>query len=467
MENFAFRILVVAAFLSIFAIAIKKDRINVIPFIILFYSNINGLLDWEDFALKGYVKFQDYGLVLVALLIVWRSFEIKRGEPGYMKVARETTLYNTINIYWMYMFGLFILSVAIQGMVWSVKMARVFFYGTFIYLLYFMVADNPLVKFKRIISSLMWITLFFGCLYIAYNLADIPIYPKAPQEVFLGSYLDKDVKRNFSGFPTFANFFVFYFIDRILRNDGNKIFNAISLFILLACVVFMLTRYTLVVTGIGVIIVAIYRKQTPSTILRLIGATVLLIALVPILYYIGDSHILALVKRFEEIVTGSNVLESSTGRVRVVEFQRIFSNVMDFNPFSGFGFVLPWFFGYRSSLYHAGSADNGYSNMLGVTGFIGVIAFLVLIGSWLVINRRLRAMDAEDLSRVNFAFIIFILLGMMNNASAGYMHYFGVFMAYDLIVYSYLKYQKDQSSGENKLKLNGTTWQSKEFGRAI
>ena len=40
-----------------------------VPMILLIYSNINGLLDWEDFALQGVIKFQDYGLLISLVLI--------------------------------------------------------------------------------------------------------------------------------------------------------------------------------------------------------------------------------------------------------------------------------------------------------------------------------------------------------------------------------------------------------------
>jgi hypothetical protein len=431
-------------FLVVAAFFVRKDRILYIPFILLVYSNINGLLDWEDFALKGYIKFQDYGLVVVIFILSWRLLSLKGKEPPYIKIARSTVLYNTISTYWLYLIGLFFLSVAIQGAVWSIKMARVFFYGLILYVLYQEMMVNPIEKFNRLFRAMLWITIFFGFLYVIYNVLDVQIYPKAPQEVFAGSFIDRDVKRNFSGFPTFAHFFIFYLVDRLLRNEGMWIINLLGLLLLMSCVVFMLTRYTMAITIACAAVLIIYRHYDVKTIGRLVLWAAVIVALLPIFIYFNELHFSALIKRFEEIGS-AGILNSHNSRVRIAEFEMILSNVLDFNPFSGFGFVLPWFFGYQSSQYHAGSADNGYANLLGITGFIGLAIFAVMIVSWLVVNRRLRAMNVENLSRVTFVFLIFVMLGMMNSANAGYLHYFGIFMIYDLLAYSYFKYEKKVS----------------------
>jgi hypothetical protein len=201
------------------------------------------LLGWEDFAFKGVIKFQDYGLLITAAILTMYIFSYHHHEPDYMKVARRTVLYNTINFVWINYLVLLVFAVVLQGPVWPIKMARTFFYGLVMYVAYREIMVDPLIKFERLLRFMMWMTLFFGCLYIIYNLVGWEIYPKGEHEVFKTGYLNEDdVRRNFSGFPTFAHFFLFYFVDRVLRNEGSRLFNVAGASILAACVVLMLTR---------------------------------------------------------------------------------------------------------------------------------------------------------------------------------------------------------------------------------
>lgn len=441
MESLGPKLFVLISFLLLFAFALRRDRVYIVPFILLFYSNINGLLGWEDFAFKGFIKFQDYGLMITLAILALHILSFDHHEPDYMKVARRTVLYNTINFVWINYLVLLVFAVVLQGPVWPIKMARTFFYGLVIYVAYREIMVDPLAKLERLFRFMMWMTLFFGCLYIVYNLSGWEIYPKGEHEVFKTGYLhEEDVRRNFSGFPTFAHFFLFYFVDRILRNEGSRLFNVAGASILAACVVLVLTRYTLVITVAMTLFLILYRKQDIRTVGRLAAAAVAFAVLLPLIGLFAETYYTTLLGRFDEF-SGSGVLGSSSARVRLAEFKQIFSNVMDFNPFFGFGFTVPWGFGYKTNVYHAGSADNGYANILGVSGFLGLVLFFVLIASWIVVNRRLRALEAENLSRVTFAFIFFVLAGMMNDAHASYMHYFGIFMAYDLFAYAYLKHQ--------------------------
>lgn len=441
MDHFGVKLAVLSAFLLVFALAIRKNRVFVVPFILLFYSNINGLLDWEDFALKGLIKFQDYGLILAMGLLVQHIMSRSFREPDYVKVARGTALYNVINAFWFYYIGLFLLSVFLQGPLWPVKMGRTFFYGLFVYVAYREIMLDPLLKFGQLLRFMMWATLFFACLYILYNLTNLPIYPKGDHEVFVTSYLEaNNVKRNFSGFPTFTHFFLFYFVDRLLRGEGSRPFNLVAVTMLSTCVVMMLTRYTLAITVACVLFLVFYRRHSLRMLARLVAASAALALLLPLIAVFADTYVSTLTSRFDELAT-HGLLGSSNVRVRIEEFQLVLSNVMDFDPLFGFGFTVPMGFGYRSNVWHAGSADNGFTNILGVTGFVGLVAFAALFVAWITVNRRLRALNAESLSRVTFTFILFVLAGMMNNAHAGYFHYYGVFMVYDLFAYAYLKHK--------------------------
>lgn len=440
MESLGPKLFVLISFLLLFAFALRKDRVYIVPFILLFYSNINGLLGWEDFAFKGFIKFQDYGLLITLVVLALHIMSFNRHEPDYVKVARRTVLYNAINFFWINYLVLFVFAVVLQGPVWPVKMARTFFYGLVIYVAYREIMVDPLAKLQRLFRFMMWATLFFGSLYIFYNVSGLEIYPKGEHEVFKTGYLQEaDVRRNFSGFPTFAHFFLFYFVDRLLRNEGSRLFNVVGASILAACVMLVLTRYTLVITIAVTLFLILYRKQDIRTVGRLAAAAVAFAILLPLIGLFTETYYTTLLSRFDEF-SSTGVLGSSSAHVRLDEFKQILSNVIDFNPFFGFGFTVPWGFGYPTNVYHAGSADNGYANILGISGFLGLMLFFVLMASWIVVNRRLRALEAENLSRVTFAFIFFVLAGMMNDAHAGYMHYFGIFMAYDLFAYAYLKH---------------------------
>lgn len=451
MELSAQKFFVLASFLILFAFALRKDRVFFVPFILLFYSNINGLLDWEDFAFKGFIKFQDYGLLITLGVIAYHSLVLRRSEPDYIRVARTTALYNIINVYWIFSLMLLCFSVLVQGFEWSIKMARTFFYGLVIYVAYQEIMLDPLVKYEKLLKFLMWVTLFFGSLYIVYNLTHIPIYPKGAHEIFQSTfsrYLSQDVTRNFSGFPVFAQFFIFYFVDRLVRGEGNQLLNLISTLILATCVFMLLTRYTLFITLAMVILLILYRQHNIQTLIRLSFVAVAFVMLGALIPIVTESYYSVLIGRFDELQS-HGLIGSHNSQVRIQEFAHIFSNVLDFNPFFGFGFTLPKSLGYSSNVLHAGSADNGYSNLLGVSGFLGLILFFTLIGCWLVINRRLAALKAENLSRVNFVFIFFVLAAMMNDAHAGYLHYFGIFMVYDLFAYAYLKHKL-----KNNLKID-------------
>lgn len=452
MNGMVVKLIVLSCFIGVFAFSFRNGRYYVVPFVLLIYSNINGLLDWEDFALKGVIKFQDYGLLITLCLLVSYAFGNNRKEPKYMLVARNTMLYNAMNAFWIFYAGVFAFSVIIQGPLWAIKMGRVFFFGLVIYVLLREVMDDPLVRFEKLIRVLMWATLFFGGLYILYNLTNLPIYPRGEHEIFNISYLDNEVKRNFSGFPTFAHFFIFYFTDRLLRGEGNAIFNLLSLIALMLCVVMMLTRGTLILTIAMTLFMVIYRRLDAKALVRLAISAILLAILVPVVLAFTENYYMAMVRRFDEFAV-KGVLASSNSMVRIKEFERIFANIMDFNPFFGFGFTNVWGLGYVSNVYHGGSADNGYSNLLGTTGFIGIGFFFVLMFSWLAVNLKLQALKAEHISRVNFVFIVFVFAAMMNNAHAGYVHFFGIFMIYDLLAYAYFKHQLGLASQKSTLSL--------------
>jgi|ERR1017187_8374989 hypothetical protein len=73
------KIVIFMLFIYLFIFLIRKDVVYFIPMIFLFYTNINALLDWEDFAKHGVIKFPDYGLVLSVCLLFYFIY-LKRGK---------------------------------------------------------------------------------------------------------------------------------------------------------------------------------------------------------------------------------------------------------------------------------------------------------------------------------------------------------------------------------------------------
>lgn len=440
--------LVLSVFIGIFTLLIRRDRVYVIPMILLIYSNLNGLLGWEDFAMQGFVKFQDYGLLTTFALLFLGAFSLRKRQAEYESIVRETSLYSAINIYWAYYASLFVFSVfAMMSIVWPIKMGRTFFYGAIFYLIYRELLPDPIINFEKIINFLMYATLVFGLCYIAYNTLGLDIYPKGEHESFdLGGSFD-EVKRNFSGFPMFAYYFIFLFTNRLILGTGNKFINSAGLAILMLCSLLMLTRGTLILAILLVIFLVMYRKPTPKNLKRFGALFVLMAVVITLIPYVAEGHYLAMVRRFEEF-SGAGLTGSGNFNVRAREFSQILKNVIDFDPFFGFGFTVASVYGYTSFQLHGGSADNGYSNLLGVTGFVGLGVFIFVITTWLIVNIKLQLMKVEEYSKVNFVFIIFILGSSMNGANMSYMHTYVLFLTYDLLAYAYFTYKSRVTSAD-------------------
>jgi len=427
-------------FLLIFFVLIKKDHVYLIPMIMIVYSNINGLVSPENFALMGIIKFSDYGLVITLLLLVFGIFKLRKLDPEYVGAIKKDPLFNAINVFWVYYMCLFVYSVLIQReLIWPIKMGRYFFYGLNYYLIYLILIPNPIINFNKIVNCLMVATLIFGLLYIVYNLFDWNVYPTGEYESFRIKYINGNIKRNFSGFPTFAYFFILLFTDRLFQRQNNIIFYLIGLAILLICILLMLTRGLVIMTGLMVGFMAVYRRFSAHS-LRRITVLVSLIAITLVLLpLLAEGHYQTMLMRFGELFT-QGLTGSANFRVRSDEFMRIVKDVINFNPLFGFGFTLAKASNYNSYNYTVGSSDNGYSNLIGVTGFVGLGIFIAMIICWFIVNIRLQAMKVESYSRVNFVLIIFMLGIALDSSYISYTHNFVLFMVYDILAYAHFRY---------------------------
>nr|WP_315464253.1 O-antigen ligase family protein [uncultured Rhodoferax sp.] len=439
--------LVVAMFVAVFFLLIRRDRAYFVPMILIIYSNINGLLDWEDFALKGVVKFQDYGLILTILVLFFGLLRHKNSSIQALAIPKGEFLYRLIVGYWLYYFILFLYSILIQGDVeWPIKMSRTFFYGLAIYLVIDVLRISPVEFFGKIVNSLKYFTLFFGILYISYNIGGLDVYPKGEHETFLVADIG-EVKRNFSGFPTFTFYFLIFFIHQLLTASNGRVLSFLGALLMAACIVLTLTRGAILAMVVISLITIFYRIPNAMSLRRsaIFGLAALL--LVPLLLQYGQGHLEVLTLRFGEFFDAGSATESGNFLVRATEFSTIVSNVFDFNPLFGFGFTNVAELGYQSSLIHGGSADNGFSNIIGVTGFLGLLIFCVMMTSWIVVNIRLQSLRCESYSKVNFIFILYIFISFFNGSSMSYMHTYGLFMAYDLVAFAYFSNRQRTIAG--------------------
>jgi len=388
----------------------------------------------------SFIKFPDYGLILSLILIFMGGVLSRATILGYERDVRRSKLYQFILFYWGYYLFEFIYSIILQGNVeWPIKMGRVFFYGLVFFVIYKRIKPNPIAKFEKIINSLMMFTLLFGILYIGYNLFGIDFYAKESTEDFASFGLD-EVKRNISGIPTFAGYFIILFTHNLMAGKGRKLVNFSGLLLLVFCQVLSLTRGFVILTGAIILLTILYRKISIAKFNRLAVISALVIVSLPLLVQLAPGYIQAISLRFSELSGSGGVMQTNNLLVRTIEFHRIVANVIDFNPFFGFGFtnISLLGLGYYSSLLHGGSADNGFSNLIGTTGFVGLAIFMSIIVLWARVNIKLQMLGKEPYAKVNFLFIIYMLGTFMNGASMSYMHNYALFIAYDLLAYAYL-----------------------------
>jgi hypothetical protein len=437
-----YKYLVLGPFLATFLFLIRKDRIYTIPFVLIIYSNINGLLDWEDFAIHGIVKFQDYGLLITSFLL---ATPLAARRPVYDCIPdrgyRRTKLFALLVIFWGYYFVEFAISVLIQSdFIWPLKLARVFFYGLIVFVALRQLERDPVRKFRLLINCLMAATLLFGVLYVIYNVFGVELYPKQSIEDFTSVGLG-DVKRNFSGLPTFAAYFIILFTHNLVERKGNALLNVFGLALLVVCEILSLTRGFVILTGAIIVITLFYRKLSLRRVRRVFFIFGLAAALFFVVLPLIPDQIDAIRLRFGEFAASGGATQSHNFIVRAEEFSRIISNVLSFNPFLGFGFVNvgELHAGYYSSVLHGGSADNGVSNLIGTTGFIGVLLFALVLAVWLRVNLSVQMRSADPYAKINFIFIIFLIGSLVNGAGMSYMHAYAVFLAYDLIAFARLR----------------------------
>jgi hypothetical protein len=425
------KIIIFLAFIFLFIYLIRRDIVYVIPMIFLFYTNINGLLDWEDFAQHGSIKFPDYGFILSVIIIIYVI---------YFKRAKANRIFNSNNgllllIYFhiLYYLFLFLYSVILQGSLeWPIKIGRTYFYGISIIVFYLLLVTDPVEKYKKVFSFFKIYTIVFSIMYIVYNHFNINFYANKAYEI-----IDTDygvVNRNFAAFPYFLMYFYCISLVDFLNRKGNYLINLLLIILYLICMVSDLTRGTIISAGIIFIVAYIIsdnRKVNTFFILFFFGIGFFVLKSI---HYFETGSFLTLLGRFSEF-GDVGIASTANFEYRIKEFLNIYNNVIQFNPLFGFGFVNTSILGFHFNIISAGSPDNGFTNLLGTTGFIGISIFFIIIMKWVLINVKLQRFVSDDYSKAHFLYIIAIFLSFMNSSGNSYIESFGVFLIYDLLIY--------------------------------
>lgn len=397
----------------------------------LFNTNINGLLDWEDFAQKGVIKFPDYGLILTVLVIIY-LFLFRDGMNKINQNIKSSLLVLIIFHVFYYLF-LFLYSVALQGSIeWPVKIGRTYLYGISIIVFYLLLVKDPQNNFRKVFVFIKIFTVLFSIMYILYNYFGINFYADSPYEII---ETDKgEVTRNFAAFPYFLMYFYCIVLIDLLNRKGNLIFNFILLLLYAICMVAVLTRGIIIIAVVLLVIaylISKYRIRNLFYILLFWGAGFFILNS---LNFFNSPSYIALVNRSEEI-SKSGIGKTNNFEYRTEQFFTVLNSVNDFNPFFGFGFTSTESLGYHFANISAGSPDNGFTNLLGITGYIGLFLFLIIIFKWASINIKLQKLGIDNLSKANFLFIIFIFLRSISDSSMIFFESFGLFLVYDLLIY--------------------------------
>lgn len=403
--------------------------------IFLFYSNINGLLDWEDFAQHGFVKFPDYGFVLSFFTILY-VVNFKKKTVASIVTANNGFLL-LINIHVFFYLFLFLYSVILQGSIeWPLKVGRMYLYEISIVVFYLLLNKDPVEKYKKVISFLQIYTITFSLMYVIYNYFGINFYANEAYDLIESD--NGDVTRNFAAFPYFLMYFYCFSLINFLNRKGNFIINIILIFLYLICMVSVLTRGVIISAAIILIlayIISYNRKINLFYILFIMGFGFITLRS---MHFFETGSFLTLLERSTEI-TDVGIGGTGNFEYRTEEFLNVLNNVVRFNPLFGFGFVNANLLGYNFNIISAGSPDNGFTNLLGISGFVGFVLFLTIIINWGLINIKLQQLKIDDFSKVHFLFIIYVLLSFMNGSSMSYLESFGLFLIYDLLIYRWYK----------------------------
>jgi hypothetical protein len=251
-------------------------------------------------------------------------------------------------------------------------------------------------------------------MYILYNYFNINFYANQAYDIIDAN--NGVVNRNFAAFPYFLMYFYCISLVDFLNRKGNFIINLLLIFLYLICLVSIVTRGIIISAGIIFILAYIISDNRRTNIYYILFFFGLGFFVLKSIHYFETGSFSTLILRFSEI-SDVGIGGTSNFEYRTKEFLNILNNVIQFNPLFGFGFVNTSLLGLFSfNNFTAGSPDNGFANLLGISGFIGLAIFLTIIIKWGLINIKLQRSKIDDYSKAHFLFMIYIVLSFMNGS---------------------------------------------------
>lgn len=412
-----------------------------IPMIYLFYNNINGILHVEDFALHGIVDFTDYGFLISVLLLglIFSTFNQKDYANFYNCLHG---LFLLICLHFVFYMFIFTYSIFLQGSIeWPLKLGRYYLYEISVILFFLLLYNNPKHKFKKIVKFFEVYTILFSLMYILYNYFNIDFYADEAYEILETG--KGEVTRNYAAFPGLLMYFYCLTLINFFKREGNSLLNILLIIIYMVCIVAVITR-GLIISAAFIFVVAFL--ISPNWKLNLLYTLLFFgfgIILLDTINFFESRSFIALVERSNEI-KNSGMQDTGNFAYRTEEFLVTFKNVLDFNPFIGFGFINMSEFGlysnYNPNLINAGSPDNGFTNLLSVSGFIGLAFYLIIMFNWALLNIKLQKLKIDDYSKAHFLYFLYAILTFMYNDYNCFLEGFGLFLVYDLLIYRKYKH---------------------------
>lgn len=427
-----FYLILFAAFLLI---KVKKDYVFILAFLPFIITNINSLLKHDSFGV-GSLNFADY--IFPVTVFIYVNYKFKSNLFFYYK---NSLTYKLLIFYILYQFFLIFYSLYInkEDDMWILKIGRYQFYGLFILLTFLFIEKNPVDIFSKFLFFLNNIVIFFTILFLIDSLLGFSIFVLYDSHKMITD-AGIELKRNFYAYPIFSGYFYIYNLQKLIQSKTKKQAFRYSIFllILLLAVVAIMTRGVVIAVLLTTIILIWlnnwdFRKRL---ILIIIVSLIISVGIFGVLNYFPEY--VTLIDRFFE-VKHNGLSGTANFQVREYWLSKAISNVNSFNPYFGFGYIRPDQDIYKFMSFSAGNPDNAFANIIGMQGYFGLFIFCALVSSWLVTNIKLQKLNKEGISKVNFVYIIWMLISTQNSNSFSYFQNFGFFLAYDLIAYQFFR----------------------------
>ena len=428
MEYFYLILFVFLAFIKI-----RRNIVYILPFLALIITNLNALLNNDSFGL-GSLNFSDY--IFPITFFVFILYKVNNYSFKYFKDS-ITYKFFLIYIYYQVFLIFYSLSINKEDVIWIFKIGRYQFYGLFVMLTFIFIEKNPVLIFEKMIGFTNKVIIFFTVLFLIDSLAGISIFVLADYHKMISDN-GIEMKRNFYAYPIFSGYFYIYNMQKLIDSKSKKhaLINLGNVIIILLAIIAIMTRGFVI--GVFVCTLALLFLNRLDFKKRL-----LLILFVSLFVVIGVYGVLNYIPEYTELIERlfeiKNKGLSGTANFQVREqwLKKAIENVNSFNIFFGFGYTRPDPNIFKFMSFSAGNPDNAFANIIGMQGFIGFFIFCSLVISWLITNWKLRRLKTENISKINFVYIIWLIISTQNSNTFSFIQSFGFFLAYDIVTYNF------------------------------